>query len=66
MLEDSMRPLAKLLVGLAALAFVLAVVTTFTGRIMQFYPESFSRACTNLALLAIALMMADSLRETNV
>ncbi len=52
-----MRTLAKVLVGLAALAFVLAVVTTFTGRLMHVHPEGFSRACSNLALLAIALVL---------
>ena len=55
-----MRTLAKVLTGLAALAFVLAVITPFTdtGRIMRVYPEGFSRACANLALLAIALVLA--------
>jgi hypothetical protein len=53
-----MRTLAKVLVGLAALAFVLAVVTAFTGRLMHVHPEGFSRACSNLALLAIALLVA--------
>jgi hypothetical protein len=52
-----MRTLAKVLVGLAALAFVLAVVTAFTGRLMHVHPEGFSRACSNLALLAIALVL---------
>lgn len=53
-----MRTLAKVLVGLAALAFLLAVVTAFTGRLMHVHPEGFSRACSNLALLAIALLVA--------
>ena len=53
-----MRTLVKVLVGLAALAFVLAVVTAFTGRLMHVHPEGFSRACSNLALLAIALSVA--------
>lgn len=52
-----MRNLAKVLVGLAALAFVLAIVTAFTGRLMHVHPEGFSRACSNLALLAIALVL---------
>jgi hypothetical protein len=52
-----MRALAKVLVGLAALAFVLAIVTTFTGRLMHVHPEGFSRACSNLALIAIALVL---------
>jgi hypothetical protein len=53
-----MRTLAKVLVGLAALAFLLAVVTAFTGRLMHVPAEGFSRACSNLALLAIALLVA--------
>jgi hypothetical protein len=53
-----MRTLAKVLVGLAALAFLLAVVTVFTGRLMHVQAEGFSRACSNLALLAIALLVA--------
>ena len=51
-----MNNLAKALTGLAALAFALAVVSAFTGPIVGIAPESFSRACTNLALLAIALI----------
>jgi hypothetical protein len=61
-----MRNLAKMLVGLAALAFVLAIVTTFTGRLMQVHPEGFSRACSNLALIAIALVLTfENHRATN-
>ncbi len=53
-----MRALAKVLTGLAALAFVLAVVSSsITGGIMGTSPEAFSRAATNLALLAIALIL---------
>jgi hypothetical protein len=55
--EGRMRTLAKVLVGLAALAFVLAVVASFTRRIMHVHPEGFSRACSNLSLLAIALVL---------
>jgi hypothetical protein len=53
-----MRTLAKVFVALAALAFVLAVVTAFTGRLIYVQPEGFSRACSNLALLAIALVVS--------
>lgn len=61
-----MRTLAKVLVGLAALAFVLAVVTAFAGPLMHVQPEGFSRACSNLALLAIALLMTfDNPRAMN-
>ena len=51
-----MDALAKLLIALAALAFLLAVVTALLGMpIVGVVPEGFSRACTNLALLAIGV-----------
>lgn len=50
-----MSSLAKALAVLSAVAFVLAVLTSFTGVIAGISPEGFSRACTNLALLAIAM-----------
>lgn len=49
-----MDNLGKGLTALAALAFALAIVTAFMGDIMGISPEGFSRACSNLALLAIA------------
>jgi hypothetical protein len=55
-----MAQLAKALTALAALAFILAVVTNFTGNYMGPWlttAEGFSRASTNLALLAIAVML---------
>ena len=52
-----MPGVAKLLVVLAALTFVLAVIGAWTGTIMGIGAEAFSRACTNLALLAIAIVM---------
>jgi len=52
-----MGKLVKALIGLAAFAFVLAVLTHFTGAIVRTQPEAYSRACTNLALLAIALVL---------
>ena len=61
-----MRILAKVLIGLAGLAFVLAVVGAFTGRIVHVPAEGYSRACSNLALLAIALVLTfDTSRATN-
>jgi hypothetical protein len=57
LLGGTMRTLAKVLVGLAALAFVFAVVTISTGPLMEVHPEGFSRACTNLLLMAIALVV---------
>ncbi len=53
-----MEVLAKALVGGAALGFLLAVVAGAMGGEIAIFPaESFSRACTNLALLSIALQM---------
>lgn len=52
-----MAIVAKALVGLAALAFVLAVVSNLTGLIEMSSAEGFSRASTNLTLLAIALVL---------
>ena len=52
-----MNALAKGLTGLAILAFLLAVVTKLTGPFLVLHAAGFSRACTNLALLAIALVV---------
>lgn len=52
-----MENLAKALVGLAALSFVLAVASSFIGPIAGLPPESFSRACNNMALVGIGLSM---------
>ena len=52
-----MPGIAKLLVLLAVITFVVAVVGAWTGPIMGIGAEAFSRACTNLALLAIAIVM---------
>ena len=53
-----MSTMVKALIGLAALAFVLAVVAHFAGPIVTTRAEAYSRASTNLALLAIALVVA--------
>lgn len=53
--RQEMTNLVKALVGLAALAFVAAIVTNFTGELLT-TAEGWSRAATNLALLAIALV----------
>jgi hypothetical protein len=53
-----MSTLVKALIALSALAFVLAVVAHFAGPIVNTQPEAYSRACSNLALLAIALVLA--------
>lgn len=52
-----MGSLPKALIGLAALAFLLAVVTHFRGPFVATQAEAYSRASTNLALLAIALVL---------
>ncbi len=52
-----MPGIAKLLVLLAAITFVLAVVGAWTGTMMGIGAEALSRACTNLALIAIAMVM---------
>ncbi len=51
----------KGLIGLSGLAFLLAVIATFlTGSIMGITAEAFSRACSNLALIAIALTVSST------
>jgi len=52
-----MPGVAKLLVALAALTFVLAVIGAWTGTMMGIGAEAYSRACTNLALLALAIVI---------
>ena len=44
-----------MLIALAALAFVLAVLSNLGVNIVGATAEGFSRACSNLALIAIAL-----------
>jgi hypothetical protein len=52
-----MDSLPKALAALAALGFALAVASALMGPIMGIPAESFSRACTNLALLAIVSVL---------
>jgi hypothetical protein len=52
-----MISLAKVLTAVAGLTFLLAVMTNFTGPILNTPAEGYSRACSNLALLAIALVV---------
>jgi len=54
-----MIALAKGLVALAAVAFVLAVFTNSFGALLA-TAEGFSSASTNLALMAIALVLIHS------
>ncbi len=56
-----MGNVAKGLVILAALTFILGILAGVTGGAIRGFPaESFSRACDNFALLAIALMLMGS------
>lgn len=50
-----MSTLVKALIGLAALAFILAVASHFMGSVAGTQAEAYSRASGNLSLLAIAL-----------
>ena len=51
-----MANIIKGLIGLASLAFLLAVWGTFWEvQVVNVSSEAYSRACTNLALIAIAL-----------
>ncbi len=62
-----MANLAKALVALAVLAFLLAVVgNLFTGRVAGVTPEGWSRACSNLSLIAIALVLVFQERPREV
>ncbi len=50
-----MQKYTMVLIGLSVVAFLLAVIGAFIGPIVGISPEGFSRACTNLALIGIAL-----------
>ncbi|MCH8228295.1 MAG: hypothetical protein IIC63_07770 [Proteobacteria bacterium] len=53
-----MQNLIKVMVGLAALAFLLAVAGSLNlFSLMGLPPETLSRACTNLALLGIGFSL---------
>jgi hypothetical protein len=53
-----MRNLAIALIILSAAGFLLAVIGTLSvGPIMRVSPEGFSRGCSNLALISIALSL---------
>lgn len=53
-----MGNLPKLFLMAAMAALLLAIITVFTGPLANVPAESFSRACTNLALLAIGIAIA--------
>ena len=52
-----MKKVAVVLIGLSVLSFMLAIISNLFvgGPIMGVYAEGFSRGCTNLSLIAIAL-----------
>jgi hypothetical protein len=54
-----MRLIAKILVGLSALAFLAGVVAGLFlgGRLFNIPAESFARATDGMALIAIALLL---------
>ncbi len=54
-----MAALVKPVIYFAGFAFLAAVVTSFIGPVANLPAEAFSRACSNLALIAIALVMAE-------
>jgi len=61
-----MEYVVKGLVVLAALAFILGVLAGITGGAIRGFPaESFSRACSNLALVAIAVMLMGKGQSTS-
>lgn len=52
-----MEIVIKILIGLAALGFLLAVIGVLflSGKFLGVSAEAYSRSCSNLALIAIAL-----------
>jgi hypothetical protein len=52
-----MSLVVKALIGLSCLAFVLAVYVSQVGELLRAPAESYSRASSNLALIAIALLL---------
>ena len=52
-----MSKLPAVLIGLAGLAFLGAIFTIFVWPMVGLQAESLSRACTNLSVMAIALIL---------
>jgi hypothetical protein len=60
-----MQTVIKVLVGLAALALLLAVIGTLSGGMfMGFSAEGLSRGSNNLALIAIALSLLPGVKKS--
>jgi hypothetical protein len=55
----------KILLILAAISLVVAIICTFVGDLVDIPPEGFSRASTNLALLAIGIHMIEGRASTD-
>ena len=53
-----MSIVVKVLIALSCIAFILAVFGSLFGVYLLASPEAQSRACNNLALIAIALAIA--------
>jgi hypothetical protein len=63
---DRMAGAPKGLLILAVITFIIAIVGTFTGDLINnIPPEGFSRASTNLALLAIAIHMIEGSKDSD-
>ena len=50
-----MRNISIALIILSAIGFILAIISAYAGTLGGIAPEGFSRGCTNLALISIAL-----------
>ena len=54
-----MKAITRILIGIAALGFVLAVVSTLLGgSFLGVHAAAYSKTCNNLALIAIALTLS--------
>jgi hypothetical protein len=54
-----MRLLVRILIAAATVAFILAILgAIWNFRMLNVAPEGYSRACSNLALIAIALILS--------
>ncbi len=54
-----MKVIIRVLIGISALAFVLAVVSTLlSGSFLGVHAAAYSKTCNNLALIAIALTLS--------
>jgi hypothetical protein len=54
-----MRNFILVLIGISALAFILAVISALVGgHVLGIWAETYSRACSNIALIAIALAVS--------